>query len=152
MGSIIDNAHDQQQDASREASSTAQSTSTTATPAAAPAAELKQPQAATYAPAPVENPNESTVELDEPLQRGATTITHVTVRKPGSGALRGVALVDLLNLDVNALHKVLPRITTPALTEHEARLLDPADLVELGSKVAGFLVRKSVKAEAFLTA
>ena len=143
MGSIIDNAHDQQQDASREANITA---------AAAPAAELKQPQATAYAPTPIENPNESTVELDEPLHRGATTITHVTVRKPVSGSLRGVALADLLNLEVNALRKVLPRITTPALTDHEVGMLDPADLVEIGSKVASFLVRKSVKAEAFLTA
>lgn len=88
------------------------------------------------------------ITLDEPLKRGEQTITSVTVRKPASGELRGVALSDLLNLEVNALIKVLPRVTSPSLTEQEVARLDPADLVQLGSKVAGFLLPKSVKAEA----
>lgn len=96
------------------------------------------------------DPNE--VELDCPIVRGTTTITKVVLRKPMSGELRGVALTDLLNLEVNALRKVLPRITTPMLTDIEVGRMDPADLVELGSTVASFLLRKSVKAEAFLTA
>lgn len=88
------------------------------------------------------------ITLDEPLKRGEQTITSVSVRKPASGELRGVALSDLLNLDVNAVIKILPRVTSPSLTEQEVARLDPADLVQLGSKVAGFLLPKSVKAEA----
>ncbi|MDC8802551.1 phage tail assembly protein [Halomonas pacifica] len=85
------------------------------------------------------------VELDTPIKRGKQTIAAVTVRKPLSGALRGVALIDVMNLDVQALTKVLPRITDPALTEAEIRNMDPADLVQLGSEVAGFLVAKRYK-------
>jgi hypothetical protein len=85
------------------------------------------------------------VELDTPLQRGKQTIDAITVRKPLAGALRGVALIDVMNLDVQALTKVLPRITDPALTEAEIRNMDPADLVQLGSEVAGFLVAKRYK-------
>lgn len=88
------------------------------------------------------------ITLDEPLKRGEQTITSVSVRKPASGELRGVALSDLLNLEVNAVIKVLPRVTSPSLTEQEIARLDPADLVQLGSKVAGFLLPKSVRAEA----
>lgn len=95
---------------------------------------------------------DNVVELDEPIVRGNTTITEVELRKPMAGELRGVSLSDVLNLDVNALRKVLPRITTPALTDIEVGRMDPADLLEIGSKVASFLLRKSVKAEAFLTA
>lgn len=91
-----------------------------------------------------------TITLDEPLKRGEQTITSVSVRKPASGELRGVALSDLLNLEVNAVIKILPRVTSPSLTEQEVARLDPADLVQLGSKVAGFLLPKSVKAEASL--
>lgn len=98
------------------------------------------------------NPNEATVELDTPIVRGTQTITTLTLRKPMAGELRGVALVDLLNLEVNALRKVLPRISTPALTDIEVGRMDPADLVEIGSQVAGFLLRKSAKAEVSLTA
>lgn len=92
------------------------------------------------------------VVLDQPIVRGTTTITQVELRKPMSGELRGVSLSDILNLDVNALRKVLPRITTPTLTDIEVGRMDPADLLEIGGKVASFLLRKSVKAEAFLTA
>jgi len=102
--------------------------------------------------APAANPNTAVVTLDTPIERGTTTIAEVSLRKPMSGELRGVALTDLLNLEVNALRKVLPRITTPMLTDIEVGRMDPADLVELGTTVAGFLLRKSVKAEAFLTA
>ena len=95
---------------------------------------------------------DNVVLLDEPIQRGTTTITQVELGKPMSGELRGVTLTDLLNLDVNALRKVLPRITTPTLTDIEVGRMDPADLLEIGGKVASFLLRKSVKAEAFLAA
>lgn len=87
------------------------------------------------------------VELDTPLQRGKQTIAVVTVRKPLAGALRGVTLMDVMQMDVQALTKVLPRITDPALTEAEIRNMDPADLVQLGTAVSGFLVAKRFKGE-----
>lgn len=83
--------------------------------------------------------------LDKPLKRGEQTITAVTLRKPDSGELRGVALADLLRMDVDALATVLPRITTPTLTKHEVHVLDPADLTDLGGKVAAFLLKKDMK-------
>lgn len=112
----------------------------------APAAKAKT--VATDKPALPDN----VVVLDEPIVRGNTTITQVELRKPMAGELRGVALSDLLNLEVNALRKVLPRITTPTLTDIEVGRMDPADLLDAGAKVAGFLLKKSAKAEAFLTA
>lgn len=87
------------------------------------------------------------VELDEPIKRGETTIQFVTVRKPSSGELRGTNLQDLLALDVNALIKVLPRVTNPIIHEPEVARLEPADLLQLGSKVSGFLLSKRVKKE-----
>ncbi|HBN5239264.1 TPA: phage tail assembly protein, partial [Citrobacter freundii] len=41
--------------------------------------------------------------------------------------------------DVDALIKVLPRMTYPALTEHEVTRLDASDLISLAGKVVGFL-------------
>ncbi|HFX2802451.1 TPA: phage tail assembly protein [Pseudomonas aeruginosa] len=87
------------------------------------------------------------VELDEPLKRGTQIIDVVAVRKPQSGELRGVSLQDLLNLDVSALLVVLPRVTNPTLTQQEVARLEPADLLQLGSKVSGFLLTKRVKKE-----
>lgn len=108
--------------------------------------------ASTYQAEPVKNPNEETVDLDGHIVRGEQIITSVTLRKPMSGELRGVSLVDLMNLDVIALRKVLPRITSPALTDIEIGRMDPADLVQCGVAVAGFLLQKSAKAEASLVA
>ncbi|RUR46213.1 phage tail assembly protein [Vreelandella populi] len=101
--------------------------------------------AAENAAAPAPGVPTEVVTLETPLKRGKNEVTEITVRKPMSGGMRGVSLVDIMNLDVTALHKVLPRITTPALTEAEARSLDIVDLVQLGTALNGFLVPKKFK-------
>lgn len=94
------------------------------------------------------NPNEGIVDLDAPVVRGEHSIARVTLRKPMAGELRGVSLIDLMQMDVGALSKVLPRITTPSLTEIEVGRMDPADLVQCGVAVSGFLLQRSAKADA----
>jgi hypothetical protein len=95
---------------------------------------------------------DNTVTLDTPIIRGKTTIDTITLRKPASGELRGVQLVELLNMDVASLIKVIPRISSPGITAPEAAGMDPADLLACGSKITGFLLQKSVKTEASLVA
>ncbi|WP_437887769.1 phage tail assembly protein [Phytobacter sp. V91] len=90
---------------------------------------------------------EKTVELDTPILRGKTTITSIVVRKPQSGALRGTRLQALMDMDVNAMMVVLPRVTTPALTQQEINEMDPADLLSLSVEVVYFLLKKSVIAD-----
>jgi hypothetical protein len=96
--------------------------------------------------------DDNTVALDTPIIRGKTTIDSITLRKPNAGELRGVHLVELLNMDVATLIKILPRITTPALTAQDAASMDPADLLACGSMISGFLLQKSVKTDASLVA
>lgn len=91
------------------------------------------------------------ITLDEPIQRGNTTIAEVSIRKPKSGELRGVSLIDIGNINVAALQQVLPRITNPTLTAQEVGNLDPADLLQIGVEVASFLVRKADRITAFQT-
>ncbi|EXU76013.1 phage tail assembly protein [Erwinia mallotivora] len=87
--------------------------------------------------------NEKTVALDTPVVRGKTEITRITVRKPQSGALRGTRLQALMDMDVNAMITVLPRVTEPALTTQEINEMDPADLLSLSVEVITFLLPKS---------
>lgn len=87
--------------------------------------------------------NEKAVELDTPILRGKTEITSVTVRKPQSGALRGTRLQALMDMDVNAMMVVLPRVTSPALAAQEINEMDPADLLSLSIEVVSFLLPKS---------
>ena len=96
--------------------------------------------------------DDNTVILDTPIRRGTTSIDSITLRKPNSGELRGVSLAELLNMDVNSLVKVVPRISTPTLTAVEVTSMDPADLFALGTKVSGFLLQKSMKTDASLVA
>lgn len=83
-----------------------------------------------------------TVSLQTPIPRKGGAITELTLRKPAAGELRGLSLVDLMKMDVNELTILLPRISQPTITADDVRKLDPADLVELGGAVVGFLLKK----------
>lgn len=86
-----------------------------------------------------------TVTLDNPVMRGEQNIGEVTVFKPTAGTLRGVSLASLAGSDVDALIKVLPRMTYPALTEHEITRLDASDLMQFAAEVVGFLSPSSAR-------
>lgn len=90
------------------------------------------------------------VDLDVPVRRGETAIDKVQVRRPSAGELRGVNIVQIGQMDVAALIKVLPRVTQPSLTEAEVAALDPADFTAVGAELAGFLLTKQQRAEASL--
>ncbi|MDZ4374908.1 MAG: hypothetical protein U1C74_26310, partial [Phenylobacterium sp.] len=77
-------------------------------------------QAPTLASSPSEGPRPGEVQLEEPIRRGDQVIGMLRLRKPKSGELRGLSLSELLNSDVSAIIKVLPRITSPSITEAEA--------------------------------
>ncbi|EPH0095053.1 phage tail assembly protein [Pluralibacter gergoviae] len=80
-----------------------------------------------------------TVTLETPLKRGEQFIDSITLIKPTAGTLRGVSLAALAGSEVDALIKVLPRITSPSLTEQEIATLDLPDLIALAGEVVGFL-------------
>lgn len=92
------------------------------------------------------------VTLDQPITRGKDTVTEITLRKPKAGELRGLSLTDVLNMDVNAIATLLPRISEPAITKDEVQNMDPADLVQIGGEIVGFLVPRKLKMEPDVTA
>ncbi|GAE48578.1 phage tail assembly protein [Xanthomonas arboricola] len=83
------------------------------------------------------------IPLDQPITRGEQTITDLKVRKPGAGELRGLKLVDVLQMDITALTTLLPRISSPTLTTADINALDPADLLAVGQEVALFFLPKA---------
>ena len=93
--------------------------------------------------------NLDTVTLDDPIRRGNSIITEVNLRKPNAGELRGVTLQALADLDVIALQRVLPRITAPTLTAPELAQMSPSDLMQIGVKVAVFLLPKAERVMVF---
>lgn len=97
------------------------------------------------------NDNSRTVVLDTPIRRAnGNEITEVQLLKPNAGALRGLSLTELLQMNTLALQTILPRITQPQITKPDTANLDAADLVALGTALVGFLVPKAQRAD-FLT-
>ncbi|MEL0580127.1 phage tail assembly protein [Pectobacterium punjabense] len=89
------------------------------------------------------NKHDNVVTLETPIQRGETVIDTITLIKPTTGTLRGVSLAAVANSDVDAMIKVLPRMTVPALTETEITRMELPDMIAIAGKVIGFLTPKS---------
>ncbi|MGJ8526851.1 hypothetical protein LMG33818_002614 [Halomonadaceae bacterium LMG 33818] len=85
------------------------------------------------------------ITLEEPIQRGEGTIKEVTIRKLNTGALRGLSLADVVRMDTDSIIKILPRVTTPPLTEAEANKVAPVDLLTLAGEIVGFLLPKATQ-------
>lgn len=88
---------------------------------------------------------ENVVTLEKPLKRGDQLVTEITLIKPNAGTLRGVSLAAVANSEVDALIKVLPRMTAPMLTEQEVAAMELPDLVALAGQVVGFLSPNSAR-------
>ena len=52
------------------------------------------------------------ITLDTPIQRGENTLNSLTIRSPKkAGHLRGLNTMDIVQMNVDTLIKLLPRIT-----------------------------------------
>lgn len=88
---------------------------------------------------------ENVVILEKPLKRGDQEVKEIILIKPTAGTLRGVSLAAVANSEVDALIKVLPRMTAPMLTEQEVAAMELPDLVALAGQVVGFLSPSSAR-------
>ncbi|UMX50885.1 phage tail assembly protein [Klebsiella pneumoniae] len=91
---------------------------------------------------------EKTIQLDTPIKRGKTEITEIVLRKPQSGALRGTRLQAIMDMDVNAMMTVIPRISSPALTAQEIAEMGTRQIWHAGRRLrlSLFLLKKSAVA------
>ncbi|CQH33363.1 MULTISPECIES: phage tail assembly protein [Yersinia] len=83
----------------------------------------------------------NTVVLQTPIKRGKTVIKEVSLTgaMKQAGSLRGLKLFSVMTSDVDSLIKLLPRVTSPALTEIELITMDTWDFAQLSQEVAVFL-------------
>lgn len=89
------------------------------------------------------------VTLETPIDQDGKKIETIRLRKPATGELRGVSLVNVLQMEVGTMLQLLPRITDPHLDEIALEKLDPADFTELSSQVTSFFLGS--KAERLMT-
>lgn len=76
--------------------------------------------------------------LEHPIMIGDQRVEWLTLRQPQAGELRGLNLLDLSQLDIDALLTLLPRISTPTVQRIFGAQLHPADLMTIGKGVSGF--------------
>ena len=92
--------------------------------------------------------NAKFVTLTEPLRRGETELTEITILKPNVLTLKGLKMFEIMQIDVDTYIQLLPRITAPALTKNELQNMEAVDFTALCLETVGFFV----KAEATLDA
>lgn len=89
-----------------------------------------------------------TITLDQPIPRAnGEHISTITLRKPGTRDLRGVSLISVLQMDVDAIATVATRTSTPILFQADIDKMDAADLLELAVGVTSFFQRKESKGD-----
>ncbi len=87
--------------------------------------------------------NKTVVELEQPIIQGETKITQLTLRKPSAGELRGIKLMQLMELDPDAFFQLIPRICTPVVTIGQLHSMDSTDFLEVMAKITNMLEKKS---------
>lgn len=87
-----------------------------------------------------ENPN--AVKLSKPVKIDGQEVQEIVVREPKAGEMRGLKVTGILQMEVDELLKLLPRITMPPLSGPQVADLSPADFTMLGTKALGFFVGK----------
>lgn len=92
--------------------------------------------------------NAQTLKLNTPIKRGDKELTEIVLHKPNVGAMRGISVYALVNMNVDALVAILPKISDPKLTESEINNIDLPDLLQIGVLVAGFFVMDEMQQEA----
>lgn len=87
--------------------------------------------------------NTAEVTLDTPIPR-ATPITTITLHKPNAGALKGVSIRAVLDMEDDTIRRLVLRVADPKLTQPEVNDMDPADVMQAGIKLAGFFMPREI--------
>lgn len=87
--------------------------------------------------------NTKIITLTTPITRGENQITEITINKPTVPALKGLKMFDVLQMDVDALQVLLPRVTSPVLHKADFATMEVADFTELAAAAVGFLGKNS---------
>jgi len=82
------------------------------------------------------------VRLDHPV--GGGKINELALRKPMPGDLRGLKLLDVIQMDTAATAQLVPRISLNGFTAQHFYQLDPVDLLEVMTEVATFFTKEQL--------
>ncbi|MBG6242233.1 MAG: phage tail assembly protein [Candidatus Symbiopectobacterium sp. Dall1.0] len=85
--------------------------------------------------------NDNAVTLITPIVRDADKITRIAITDEikQAGSLRGLRLVNVLNMDTDSVATLLTRVTSPRLKVAEINAMDTRDFVRLAEALTPFL-------------
>ena len=79
------------------------------------------------------------VPLSAPIEIDGKKVEEITLRKPMPGELRGLSMVNILQMEVTTMFKLLPRITQPPLSEVQlSSEIEPQDFTTIAAKTVTF--------------
>ena len=84
-----------------------------------------------------------TVKLSSPILRGEQTFDEIAVNKPNVLALKGLTMLDVMQMNTDAMMQLLPRVTAPMLNKADFATMEVADFIELAATAVGFLAKNS---------
>lgn len=93
------------------------------------------------------NPKLQSIELDEPIKRGEIVISQVTLRQPNGGEMRGLSMMDIVQMKTEALFVLVPRISDPVLMANDLKQMNPADLMQIATVIAQYYVPKKMQSD-----
>lgn len=84
---------------------------------------------------------DNAIPLTKPVVRGDEKITQITITDEikQAGSLRGLKLVNVMNMDVDSVAVLLTRVTSPRLKLTEVNEMDTRDFVSLSEALVPFL-------------
>jgi len=87
------------------------------------------------------------IKLSTPIKHAGADLTVITLRPPATaGELKGVKVLDVLQLDTTAHANLFPRINTDGLTQEHFWGLPPVDMMAIQTAVVGFFVAEDTRA------
>lgn len=85
------------------------------------------------------NKKEVIVELAQPIKnKDGEEVNTVALREPLAGEMRGLSFTNIMQLDVETMTTLIPRISE--LTERQMSNLSPLNMTPLFTAVVGFFV------------
>tara|TARA_B100001094_G_scaffold331808_1_gene401415 strand:+ start:4483 stop:4776 length:294 start_codon:yes stop_codon:yes gene_type:complete len=81
---------------------------------------------------------EKTILLTQALEEGR--MTSLVIRKPMPSDLRGLKLLDIIQMDTAAVAQLVPRISLNGFSAQHFYQLDPADLLTVMTEIATFFM------------
>ncbi len=83
------------------------------------------------------------IQLEHPV--GAGKLTVLAMCKPKAGHLRGLKLLDVIQMDAAAVAELIPRISVNDFTAQHFYQLEPTDLLEVMTEVATFFTKDQLQ-------